>query len=124
MARSRAKAARYVHVTGEVTRPGSVELVTQDTVSLLKVIAVAGGLTINANGSKTMIIHVNPDGLQTSTSFIDVSKIENGKARDLELMNGDVLVVPASNWKSIVHMATSSALNAGVFTAVNIIGRF
>jgi polysaccharide export outer membrane protein len=121
---AKAKATRYVHVTGEVTRPGSVELVTQETVSLLKVLAVAGGLTVNANGSKTMIIHVNPDGLQTSTSFIDVSKIENGKARDLELMNGDVLVVPPSNWKSIVHMATASAVSSGIFTAVNVIGRF
>jgi hypothetical protein len=71
-----------------------------------------------------MIIHVNPDGLQTSTSFIDVNKIASGKARDLELMNGDVLVVPASGWKSVVHMATASALNAGVFTAINVIGRF
>lgn len=121
---SHAKAARFVHVTGEVTRPGSVELVSQDAVSLLKVIAVAGGLTANANGSKTMIIHINPDGLQTSTAFIDVTKIEAGKARDVELTNGDVLVVPASGWKSAMHTATSSVITGGVFTAVNILARF
>ena len=37
------KPQRVVHIAGEVNKPGAVELVSQDTVSLMKVLAVAGG---------------------------------------------------------------------------------
>jgi len=116
--------ARFVHISGEVNHAGSVELVSQDSVSLMKVLAVAGGLTPNAKPSKTMIMHINPSGVQTSTSFIDLGKITSGRAKDLELTVGDVVVVPSSGIKSVLHTATASAITSGVYTGVYILGKF
>ena len=121
---SHVKTARMVQISGEVYRPGSVELVVQDTVSLKKVLAVAGGLTSDANGGKTMIVHISPEGLQTSAAVVDVPKIMAGKAKDLELMNGDIVIVPTSGWKVAMKTASTSAITGGVFTAVNILAKF
>ena len=102
--------ARFVHIAGEVNKPGSVELVTQDVVSLMKVLAVAGGLTKDAKGSATMIMHNNANGVLTSTAFVNIDKITRGKARDLELTDGDVIVVHPTGVNSTLHQASGAAM--------------
>jgi len=121
---SPARAARFVHISGEVNKPGSVELVTQDVVSLMKVLAVAGGLSKDAKPTSTMIMHNNANGVLTSTVFVDMKKILNGKARDLELTDGDVVVVPTSNLKATLHQAQGAAMSSGVYAAFNILARY
>ncbi len=113
-----AAAGRFVHITGEVTRPSHVELVTQESVSLMKLIAMAGGLTRTASASKTMIIHVTDDGVQTSTSVVDVKKIMDGKSKDLDLTAGDVVMVPTSKTKTVTTMLTATAITAGLTAAI------
>ena len=117
-------AQRFVHISGEVARPGSVELVSQDAVSLMKVLAVAGGMTPNAKPSQTMIMHIDPDGIQTATAFVDLKQIMTGKARDLELTPGDVVIVPTSGVKSVLRATGSSAINGGVLTVFSVLARF
>ena len=121
---SPARAARFVHIAGEVNKPGAVELVTQDVVSLMKVLAVAGGLTKDAKASATMIMHNNSNGVLTSTAFVNLDKIEHGKARDLELTDGDVVVVPTSGMKSTLHQASGAAMSSGIYAAINILARY
>ncbi len=116
--------ARFVHISGEVNKPGAVELVTQDVVSLMKVLAVAGGLTKDAKASSTMIMHNNSNGVLTSTVFVNLDKIENGKARDLELTDGDVVVVPTSGFKSTMHQASGAAMSSGIYAAINVLARY
>jgi len=119
-----AQAQRFVHISGEVARPGAVELVSQEAVSLQKVLAVAGGLTPNANPGQTMLMHINPEGAQTSSVFVNLKPIMNGKAKDLELTAGDVVVVPSSRLKTILNTATNAGLTSGISSAFLIIGRF
>jgi polysaccharide biosynthesis/export protein len=116
--------ARFVHISGEVNKPGSVELVTQEVVSLMKMLAVAGGLSKDAKPSSTMIMHNNPNGVLTSTVFVDMTKIMNGKARDLDLTDGDVVVVPTSGLKSTLHQAQGAAMSSGIYAAFNILARY
>jgi len=115
------KASRFVHISGEVVRPGSVELVNQDSVSLMKVLAVAGGLTPTASPGKTLIMHINSEGVQTATSIVDLNKVTSGKAKDLELTAGDVVVVPASGLKSTLGMIKNSAITGGTYI---LLGKF
>lgn len=121
---SPAPGGRYVHITGEVNRPGSVELATQESVSLMKVIAVAGGFSRNASASKTVIMHVTPEGIQTSTATVDVKKIMAGKSRDLDLTAGDVVVVPSSKGKTITQLLAGTAVTAGLTAVIYSIRRF
>ena len=117
-------AQRFVHITGEVVRPGAVELVSQDAVSLMKVLAVSGGLTPNAKAGQTTIMHISADGVQTATAFVDLKKIIDGKARDLELTPGDVVIVPTSGVKAALRATGTSTLNSGVLTAFSVLARF
>lgn len=114
------KQPKMVTVAGEVTKPGAVELVTQDTISLVKVVALAGGLTRTASAKKTMIVHLNEQGVQTSTAYIDLKKIMSGKARDIELTAGDVIIVPSSSLMTYLQTASLSAVTTGVY----VLGRF
>jgi polysaccharide export outer membrane protein len=118
------RAARFVHISGEVNKPGSVELVTQEVVSLMKVLAVAGGLTKDAKPTSTMIMHNNVNGVLTSTVFVDIKRIMDGKARDLELTDGDVVVIPTSNLKATLHQASGAAMSSGIYAAFNILARY
>jgi polysaccharide export outer membrane protein len=114
------KQLKLVHMSGEVNRPGSVELVQAPTMSLVKLVALAGGLTRSASPGKTMIVHVNDDGVQTSAAFVDLRKVMRGKAKDLELMPGDVVIVPSNTVLAYMQTASMSAVTTGML----LLGRF
>ncbi|MFN9461073.1 MAG: polysaccharide biosynthesis/export family protein [Acidobacteriota bacterium] len=114
------KQVRMVHLSGEVNRPGSVELVQAPTMSLVKLVALAGGLTRSASPGRTMIVHVNEDGVQTSAAFVDLRKVMRGKAKDLELMPGDVVIVPANTFLSYLQTVSIPAVSTGML----LLGRF
>jgi protein involved in polysaccharide export with SLBB domain len=105
---------KLVHIMGEVFKPGAVELVTQETVSLMKVLAMAGGITRQASSGSAVLTHANSDGSKSETAIIDLNKIMRGKAKDLELSAGDIVIVPSSQLKAYLQMASVSALNMGV----------
>jgi protein involved in polysaccharide export with SLBB domain len=121
---SPAKPQRFVYISGEVNRPGAVELVSQDAVSLLKVLAVAGGETPNANIKQVTIMHLNADGSQASAQMvIDLDKIKHNKAQDLSLSAGDVVVIATSGLKSTLHSAVSAAMSTGVSSSILVLAR-
>lgn len=121
---SPAGAPRYVHIVGEVNRPGSVELVSQDSVSLMKVVAVAGGLSHTAASGSALIMHISAEGTQTSTAIVNVKKIMEGKSKDLDLIAGDIVMIPSSKTKVFSQMFTSTALNAGLSSVMFTLARF
>jgi protein involved in polysaccharide export with SLBB domain len=116
--------SRLVHIMGEVTRPGSVELVTTDTVSITKVVAAAGGFTRLASPGKAVIRKVGSDGKPGETATIDLKKILDGKAHDLELTEGDVLIVPSNQFMSYLQALSMTAVNAGVFSGLQVLARY
>lgn len=121
---SPARPQRFVYISGEVNRPGAVELVSQDAVSLLKVLAIAGGNTPNANLKQTMIMHLNADGSQAAgQTMIDLKKIKEGKAMDLTLSAGDVVILSTSGLKSTLREAVSAVMNTGVSSSILVLAR-
>ncbi|MGH9704762.1 MAG: polysaccharide biosynthesis/export family protein [Candidatus Acidiferrales bacterium] len=84
--------SKTVYVTGEVNRAGEYPLLTPITV--LQLIARAGGLTAYAN-KKAIFVMRNVDGHQVRYSF-DYSSVIHGKNSDqnIELRTGDTVVVP------------------------------
>jgi len=108
-----AERRRFVHVAGEVNRPGAVELATTDTVSLTKVMALAGGLSRTAAPKKTLIRHINAQGIETAIASVDLQKILSGKTKDLELSDGDIVIVPTNQVMQYLQTMTHSALTSG-----------
>lgn len=111
----RPKLQKMVHIIGEVNKPGAVELVQQETVTIMQVLAAAGGLTRMASPRRGVIMHVNPDGVRTEIAAVDLRKVAEGKVKDLELVPGDIVVVPSSQWKSYLDLSTRSMVAQTVY---------
>ncbi len=99
--------AGIVYVLGEVTRPGGYVLNSTGGVTVLQVVAVAGGPTHVASAGKTRLLHRTENGFQEQR--IDLKKLLRGKAHDVSVRNDDILFVPSS--------AIKTAMNAGALLA-------
>jgi polysaccharide export outer membrane protein len=115
---------RLVYILGEVNRGGAVELVTQDSVSIVQVLAAAGGLTKVAAPGKTTILRKDSEGRYTPMGSVDLKKIMAGKNEDKLLLAGDIVIVPSSNVKFYLQSALLSAATGGVTTSFMILSRF
>jgi len=111
---SQEKHPRMVFLSGEVNKPGAIELTTQDTVSLTKALAMAGGVTHTAKPGKTVIRHINSKGQETAFAFVDLRKILSGKAKDLTLTDGDVIIVPSSSLQTYLQTMSTTAITSSV----------
>jgi polysaccharide export outer membrane protein len=105
---------RLVYVIGEVNRPGAVELATQNTVSVMQVLAAAGGITKLSSPGKTQIMRLESSGVYKAVGKIDLKAIMTGRQEDRLLSSGDILVVPSSALKGYAQMASASAVSTGV----------
>ncbi|MCC6591542.1 MAG: SLBB domain-containing protein [Bryobacterales bacterium] len=114
------KERKLVHIAGEVIHPGSVELATRDSISLMKVLAMAGGLTKTASIGKVMISRADQPGGEVGTTFVNLKKIMNGQAKDLELSPGHIVIIPSNSLMTVVQSASTSAVNTGIL----LLGRF
>ncbi|MEZ5401938.1 MAG: SLBB domain-containing protein [Bryobacteraceae bacterium] len=112
---SEVKKPKTVYVTGEVIKPGAIELVTQDSVSLVRAIAMAGGLSRTAK-NKAVLMHVREDGTRTAIAELELGRILKGKVADIELVAGDILVVPSSQMSTLLGTVANSAVMTGIWT--------
>ncbi|HSG38903.1 MAG TPA: polysaccharide biosynthesis/export family protein [Thermoanaerobaculia bacterium] len=82
-----------IYCLGEVEKPGSLTFKSHERITVLAAIAQAGGLTDRA-ASK---IQIRRQGAGTGQEItVDYKKIVAGKEPDVELKQGDVLVVKES----------------------------
>jgi polysaccharide biosynthesis/export protein len=104
--------AGIVYVLGEVTRPGGYVLNSTGGITVLQVVAVAGGPTHVASAGKTRLLRRTENGLQEQQ--IDVTKLLRGKALDISVRDEDILFIPSSRIKTALN---ASSLIATVGTA-------
>jgi len=83
-----------VYCLGEVARPGALVFKSTDRVTLLSAIAQAGGLSDRAS-SKLLIKRKAETGPEVELTA-DYKRIVGGKDPDIELREGDVVVVKES----------------------------
>ncbi|MGH9870457.1 MAG: SLBB domain-containing protein [Candidatus Polarisedimenticolia bacterium] len=83
----------YVYVDGAVKNPGQIEGKVSRPITLLQAVARAGGLTERANLRGVHVLRKQADGSQTRIP-VDLKDIRKGKADDLLLEEGDVVVIP------------------------------
>jgi len=104
--------AGIVYVLGEVTRPGGYVLNSTGGITVLQVVAVAGGPTHVASAGKTRLLRRTENGFQEQQ--IDVTKLLRGKALDVSVRDEDILFIPSSRIKTALN---ASSLIATVGTA-------
>jgi polysaccharide export outer membrane protein len=105
--------AGIVYVLGAVTRPGGFVLTNdREQLSALKILALAGGYTNIAKTDHAVIIRKDAQGQQHEVA-LDLKKILNRQAEDLQLQPSDILYVPQSGTKQAVLRTIEFGLALG-----------
>jgi len=106
--------AGIVYVLGEVTRPGGYVLNSTGGLTVLQIVAVAGGPSHVASAGKTRLLRRTGNGFQEER--IDLTKLLRGKAHDVAVRDQDILFVPSSviktalNASALIGIAASAAI--------------
>jgi polysaccharide export outer membrane protein len=108
--------AGVVYVLGAVGKAGGYVLSNDRTqLTTLKILSLAGGLTRTAKSDKAVIVRKDNLGQQHEVP-IDLRKVLNRKAEDVQLQPSDILFVPESGSKQALFRAMEFgvALGSGV----------
>ena len=81
--------------------------------SILEALSATGGVTKTADTKKARIMRVVPGNKVRAQLPVDVAKIMSGQSSDVELVSGDILVVPPSSMKKAAQRALDTAIQMG-----------
>jgi polysaccharide biosynthesis/export protein len=113
------KAALY-YVMGEVQKQGSYPMGTTDKITISRALANAGGPLKTASAGKSLIIR-QVTGSEIPTKIqVDATAILQGKIRDVELQENDIVWIPGSTTKTL-GKGFLGGLN-GIFGTLLLIG--
>jgi polysaccharide biosynthesis/export protein len=106
--------SQRVTVEGAVEKPGVYPY--RGRVSLLELIATAGGTREVANGSDVMIFRTAAGGKQAAR--FDIDDIRAGRATDPPIMQGDIVIVNTSVGKKLYQDILKTLPLVGVFAMI------
>jgi polysaccharide export outer membrane protein len=104
--------AGIIYVVGAVNKPGGFLLQNDlDHMTILKMLSLAGGTTNTAKKKNTVILRKNLDTAKRDQVPVDLSKIMDMKAQDIQLQANDILFVPDSAGLRVLHRAGDIAVS-------------
>ncbi len=98
--------AGIVYVVGEVGKPGGYVLKTNENVSILQAIALAGGLTHTSAGNHARIIRTEAATGARREVPVNVNRILKGTEPDQILQSKDIVFIPNSAGKAALYRST------------------
>ena len=107
-----------VYVVGDVQHGGAFTLGGQRSVSVLRALALAGGLGRTAKPDKARIVRQLAGEPKLREIPINVQQILSGKAEDIALGPDDVLVIPTSSRKAFTTTYLPAVFSAAVGAAI------
>ena len=106
--------AEMIFVVGEVGRPGPLQLNSGTSVSVLEAVSASGGVLRTASTGNARILRRTAGDQKRTEVEVDLKSIMQGKANDVPLMTGDILVIPDSKGKRAIPRALEIAIQAGL----------
>ena len=110
--------AGIVYVVGAVKKPGGFTVKGNEQMSLLKAIALAEGLSSTSSKGHTRIIRTDEGSGKRSEIPVELGKILNGKAPDMNLQAADIVFVPSSMGKTVLFRSTDAIVNTASGVAI------
>lgn len=107
--------AGIIYVVGDVQHPSGF-MIEDNSLTVLKALALAGGGTRTSSLSKTRILRETPSGIQEIP--INLKKVLYSKAPDMALVKGDVLFIPGSAAKAAAYRTADAAMSMSTALAV------
>jgi polysaccharide export outer membrane protein len=105
-----------VFVLGQVKTPAAIPLGYNAPITVLRALAMAGGVNYGAGLSKARIIRTNADN-QHVEILLDLKKIMYGKQQDVALRSDDVLFVPTNAFKASISAGGASVAVSAFYAA-------
>jgi polysaccharide biosynthesis/export protein len=105
-----------VYLLGAVSKPGGFVLANdRGQMTTLKILALAGGLSPTAKGDRAVIVRKDAQGQQHEVA-VDLKKVMQRRAEDVQLQPSDILYVPNSPGRQAMLRALEFgiALGSGV----------
>jgi polysaccharide export outer membrane protein len=110
--------AGIVYVLGAVGRPGGFVLANDRTqMTALKLLSLAGGLNRTAKKDHAVIVRKDNQGQQHELT-VDLKKIMEFQAEDVQIQPSDILYVPDSAAKQAMYRTLELAIAVGVGLAL------
>jgi polysaccharide export outer membrane protein len=104
--------AGIIYVVGAVIRPGGFLMQNDlEQMTMLKMLSLAGGTTNTAKVKNAVILRKNLDTGKRDQVPVDVGKIMEMKAPDLQMQANDILFVPDSAGLKALHRAGDVAIS-------------
>lgn len=100
--------AGIVYVVGDVNRPSGF-MIDDNTLTVLKVLALAGGGTRTASLNGSKILRQTPTGVHEIP--VQLQKVLRAKAPDVAMVKGDILFVPGSAGKALAYRGAEAAFS-------------
>jgi polysaccharide export outer membrane protein len=94
--------AEMVYVNGEVNKVGGIELGERDSISLVQLITLSGGLGKDAAPEKALVLRPVLDTSRRAEIPVDLKKVMTGKASDFPLLPNDLLYVPRGHSRGAI----------------------
>jgi polysaccharide export outer membrane protein len=110
--------SNMVYVVGDVQHGGAFTLGNQRRVSVLRALALAGGLGHTAKPDNARIVRQVAGEATLREIDVNVQRIISGKEEDIALGPDDVLVIPTSSRKAFTTTYIPAAFSAAVGAAI------
>ncbi|MGA3202278.1 MAG: polysaccharide biosynthesis/export family protein [Bryobacteraceae bacterium] len=115
--------AELIYVNGEVGHVGAFELDERDSMSLVQVLTLAGGLGHEANPTQAIVLRPVSNTSQRAQIPLNITRVLAGKDDDFPLLPNDLLYVPREhgfkrNIGRVLLIAIPVALSLGIALAV------
>src|SRR5208283_1614241 len=107
--------AGIIYVVGDVNHPSGF-LIEDNSLTVLKALALAGGNTRTSALSKTKILRQTPNGVQEIP--VNLKKVLYAKAPDLPMVRGDILFIPGSAAKAAAYRTADAAMSLSTSLAI------
>ena len=107
--------AGIIYVVGDVNRPSGF-MIEDNSLTVLKALALAGGGTRTSALNKTKILRQTANGVQEIP--VNLKKVLYAKAPDMALVKGDVLFIPGSSAKAAAYRTADAAMSMSTALAV------
>jgi len=109
--------AQLVYVVGAVQKAGGFVLNERETLSVLQVLSLAGGLAPTPAPEKSRVIRAGGSGEKTEIA-VDVRDILNGKHADVMLQPDDILFIPSSATKKAALRTVEAVIQTATGVAI------
>jgi polysaccharide export outer membrane protein len=103
-----------VFVVGEVKNSEAIPLSTNTPITVMRAIAMAGGLKYSAALSKARIIRTTADN-QVLEIKLDLKKLMLSQQVDVALLSDDVLFIPANTFKATISSGGASVAASALY---------